>query len=88
MSSDAGGVSREYFTMLMKELLSENLGLFAPAATKNFSYKVNENSKYIHNYLTLFYFFGKILGKAAFDRIPLNICLNKSIFGALLGRRS
>ena len=87
MSSDAGGVSREFFSMLMKELLSENLGLFIPAGSKEFSYKVNENSRHIGNNMQLFEFFGKVLGKAAFDRIPLNICLNKSVFNALLGKK-
>lgn len=69
----------------MKELLSPNLGLFTMATTSEFSYKINEDSKYIDNYVTLFFFFGKILGKALFDRIPLNVCLNKSIFKALVG---
>lgn len=72
--------------MLMKELLSENLGLFAVANTTEFSYKINEDSRFIENNLSLFFFFGKILGKALFDHIPLNICLNKSIFKALLKR--
>ena len=34
----------------------------------------------------MFYFFGKVLGKAMFDRIPLNVCLNRSIFKAILGQ--
>lgn len=33
----------------------------------------------------MFFFFGKILGKALFDHIPLNICLNQSILKAILG---
>jgi hypothetical protein len=69
----------------MQDLLSENLGLFAIANTTEFSYKVNEDSKHVECYLSLFFFFGKILGKALFDHIPLNICLNKSILKALLG---
>lgn len=71
--------------MLMKELLNENLGLFITANTVEFSYKINEDSSYIHDYERLFYFFGKILAKSMFDRIPLNICLNYSIFKAILG---
>ncbi len=84
-SIDAGGVSREFFTSLMKELLSPNLGLFTVANTTEFSYKINEDSKYIDNHHTLFFFFGKILGKALFDRVPLNVCLNSSIFKCLVG---
>lgn len=69
----------------MKELLSQNLGLFSVASTPEFSYKVNEDSKHIDNHRTLFLFFGQILAKALFDNIPVNVCLNKSIFKALLG---
>lgn len=81
---DAGGLSREFFTVLMKELLSPNLGLFVTANTTEFSYKINEDSYHIDNFLTLYYFFGKILAKALFDSIPINVCLNQSIFKALL----
>ena len=70
----------------MKELFSDNLGLFQIANTLEFSYKINQDSKYIDSYLTMFYFFGKMLAKALFDRIPLNICLNRSIFRAILGQ--
>ena len=55
------------------------------ACTPEFSYKVNEDSKHIDNHRTLFLFFGQILAKALFDNIPVNVCLNKSIFKALLG---
>ena len=55
------------------------------ANTSEFSYKINEDSKHIDNFRTLFYFFGKVLGKALFDRVPLNVCLNKSVFKALTG---
>jgi E3 ubiquitin-protein ligase HUWE1 len=85
MSNDAGGVSREFFTVLMQDLLSENLGLFSTANTTEFSYKLNEDSRFIENYERYFLFFGKVIAKALFDHIPLNICLNRSIFKTLLG---
>lgn len=85
LSQDAGGLSREYFSTLMQELLSPNLGLFTVANTSEFSYRINEDSRFLDTYLTLFFFFGKILAKALFDRIPINVCLNKSIFKALVG---
>ena len=49
MANDAGGLSREFFSILMTHLLSENLGLFTVANTTEFSYKINEDSKYIDN---------------------------------------
>ena len=85
LAKDAGGLSREFFQTLMKELLSPNLGLFTVANTSEFSYRINEDSRLIDNYLTLFFFFGKVLAKGLFDNIPVNLCLNKSIFKALVG---
>jgi hypothetical protein len=59
LSQDAGGLSREFFTTLMQRLLDPNLGLFNVATTTEFSYKINEDSTYIDNHHTLFFFFGK-----------------------------
>ena len=83
-----GGISREFFTTIMQELLNESIGLFTPANTEQFSYRVAPDSYEIHGYEELFHFFGKLLGKAVFDRIPLNLCLNRCIFNALLGKVS
>jgi hypothetical protein len=85
LSKDAGGLSRDFFTSLMERLLDPNLGLFAVASTPEFSYKVNEDSIYIDNHHTLFFFFGKVLAKALFDNIPVNVCLNKAVFKGLVG---
>jgi len=84
LSQDAGGVSREYFQMLMKEFLNDNLALFTVATTRDFSYKVNENSVYMNDYIPLCRLFGKALGKALFDNITVNVCLNKAIFKSLV----
>ena len=88
VSRDVGGVSREFFTTLMQEVLNENFGLFSTANTEQFSYRVAVDSYEIGGFEELFHFFGKLLGKAMFDRIPLNLCLNTAIFNALLGKVS
>mmetsp|Transcript_24568 Transcript_24568/g.17291 ORF Transcript_24568/g.17291 Transcript_24568/m.17291 type:complete len:111 (+) Transcript_24568:166-498(+) len=72
----------------MKEFMSEDLSLFIKANTEEFSYKVNVDLTLGVDYLNLYYIFGKCLAKALFDRIPVNICLNRSIFNALLGKTS
>lgn len=83
-TEDAGGMMREWFTIIMKELLNENLGIFKRSSTKNISYSINEQSQFIDNYRSLYYFTGRVIGKALFDRQPLNICLNYSLFKYLL----
>ena len=47
ITQDMGGVSREFFTAIMKELLSEVFGLFAVANTEQFSYKIADESREI-----------------------------------------
>jgi len=86
VSRDVGGISREFFTTIMKEMLQDSIGLFRAANTEQFSYRVAPDSFEIQGFEELFHFFGQLLGKAVFDRIPLNLCLNRSIFNALLGK--
>lgn len=87
-SQDAGGISREFFTQVTKEILSEGIGLFTKANTDEFSYVVSPTSYEISEYQMLFRFFGKLMGKALFDRIPVNLCLNKQVYLALLRKTS
>ena len=83
-----GGVSREFFTTIMKEMLSDAFGLFAVANTEQFSYKIADDSRSVQGYSEFFTFFGRLLGKALFDRVPLNLCLNRTIYMAILGQTS
>jgi len=83
-SQDAGGLSREFFTQVTKDILQEAIGLFSRGNTEEFSYIVSPISFEIQNNQMMFKFFGKLIGKAFFDRIPVNLCLNKQIYMALL----
>ena len=86
VSKDVGGISREFFTTIMREMFTEAFGLFRQANTEQFSYMIAEDSREIVDYEALFRFFGRLLGKALFDRVPLNVCLNQSVYLALLGK--
>ena len=88
MCKDVGGISREFFNAIMTEILNASFGLFRQASTEQFSYRVAPDSYEIQDFKEFFWFFGKLLGKATFDRIPLNLCLNRSIFNALVGKTS
>jgi hypothetical protein len=44
VSQDVGGISREFFTSIIKEILGEAFGLFTIATTEEFSYKIMEDS--------------------------------------------
>ncbi len=74
---DQGGISREFFTQIARDILSEGLGLFSKGNTEEFSYVVDAQSNEIKDYQRLYQFFGKLIGKALFDHIPVNLCLNR-----------
>lgn len=77
ISQDQGGISREFFTQVTKDILSEGIGLFSKANTEEFSYVVAPLSYEIKDHQLLFKFFGRLIGKAFFDKIPVNLCLNR-----------
>ena len=58
VSQDRGGLSREFFAQLLKEVFSDGLMLFTSASTENFTYKVHEESWELQRYRELFYFTG------------------------------
>jgi len=80
MSNDAGGMIREWLSELIKSLLEPTMNLFIKCDTHEISYRINENSDQIPKFVDYFYFLGMLIGKSLFDRIPLNLCLSKTIF--------
>jgi len=44
VSQDTGGIAREFYTTIFKEVFSEGLGLFEIASTEEHSYRVAEDS--------------------------------------------
>ena len=67
-------------------MMNDGLMLFTIANTEQVSYAVHEMSHEILGNKELFYFFGQLLGKALFDKIPVCISLNHQILYALIGK--
>ena len=81
---DAGGILREWYTNIFEILESDKLKLFIPSDSRDFSYIINpflfhnsENYKYLN-------FIGKIIAKAIYQNINVNICWNKLIYKMIL----
>ena len=83
-AQDAGGLIKEWFSSVFEELLSDKLNLFQKANIPEISYIINENSTGRDKY---YYFFGQMLGKAFFERIPVRAFLAKPILKELLGQK-
>ena len=81
---DAGGLFREWFTICFKALEGEQLKLLIVSDSNEFSYNINPLLKHSKENLQYFNFIGKLIGKALFDNITINICFNKLIYKMIL----
>ncbi|TMW56017.1 hypothetical protein Poli38472_008665 [Pythium oligandrum] len=83
---DAGGLLREWFGLITKELFSEKLGLFIPTKGEDMSYWINplsgENNP---KHLEYFRFVGILVGKALFEGLVLDVHLALPLMKHILG---
>ena len=84
VSYDAGGILREWFTVLFKNLEGEKLNLFIVSDSQEFSYIINPFLQNTEKNLEYFNFIGKLMAKALLDNITINICFNKIIYKLIL----
>ena len=81
---DDGGLFREWFNKCFKSLESDELKLLIVSDSNEFSYNINPLLKHTKENFTYFYFIGKLIAKALFDNITINICFNKLIYKMIL----
>ena len=86
-SSDAGGLIREWLTILFTEILSEKTGLFERSDTDEVSYIIKKNVKKNEENLNKYFFVGKVLAKALLENLTVNCCFNKVIYQLILGEK-
>ena len=61
---DAGGVTREFYTILCEQLCNPDVGLFSYSSANQMCMQFNSNSGIANEYhLRYFHTFGRILGK-------------------------
>ena len=86
-SSDAGGLIREWLTILFKELMDPKTGLFERSDTDEVSYIIKKNISNTKENLDKYYFIGKVLAKALLENLTVNCCFNKVIYQLILGEK-
>lgn len=82
IAMDAGGVMKEWVNILIKQLFSEEMNLFCRTKTDEVAYIISPQEMQPE----LYYFTGRILGKAIFENIPINCPLCKTLYKHLLDR--
>jgi E3 ubiquitin-protein ligase HUWE1 len=80
---DAGGVSREWYSVLAKEMFNPNYALFAPTAEQTF--QPNKRSDINPDHLDYFKFVGMVIGKALMDGQLLDAHFTRSFYKHILG---
>lgn len=59
---DAGGLTREWYDILAKEIFNADYALFINTAQDNSTFQPNRFSYYNHNHLDYFKFVGRVIG--------------------------
>ncbi|KAI6157744.1 hypothetical protein BKA82DRAFT_130841 [Pisolithus tinctorius] len=83
---DAGGVTREWFQILARQMFDPNYALFQPCAADKLTYQPNKNSWVNPEHLSFFKFVGRVIGKAIYDGRLLDAYFAKSLYRQLLGK--
>jgi len=81
---DAGGLSREFFAILSKEIFNPNYALFT-STEDGCTFQPNPNSSVNPDHLSFFRFVGRIVGKAVVDGYLLDAHFTRSLYKHMLG---
>jgi hypothetical protein len=82
---DAGGVAREWYSELAKEIFNANYCLFDNATHDNVTFQPNPYSHINSHHLDYFKFVGRIIGKAICDGQLLDVHFTRSFYKHILG---
>ncbi|KAH9935552.1 uncharacterized protein B0H18DRAFT_1082292 [Fomitopsis serialis] len=83
---DAGGVTREWFQILARQMFDPNYALFQPCAADRLTYQPNKNSWVNPEHLSFFKFVGRIIGKAIYDGRLLDAYFARSLYRQILAK--
>ena len=81
---NAGGLLREFFGILAKEIFIPNYALFT-LTEDGCMFQPNQNSSINPDHLSYFRFVGRIVGKAVSDGFLLDVHFTRSLYKHMLG---
>ncbi|KAJ3224220.1 hypothetical protein HK099_000081 [Clydaea vesicula] len=81
---DAGGVTREWFSVLARQMFNPDYALFKPSAVDKITYQPNRASWINPDHLSYLKFVGRIIGKAIYDGRLLDCYFTRSFYKAIL----
>ncbi|EFA75693.1 hypothetical protein PPL_10746 [Heterostelium album PN500] len=81
---DMGGLKKEWFSLLFKQLFDQQFGLFT--TNSNYTLSINPNSYQNSDHLALFYFAGRMVAKSVSEGIHLEHTFSRTIYKLILGK--
>ena len=82
---DAGGLAREWFGLLSREIFNPNYALFIPSPN-GATFQPNSMSHVNQDHLQFFKFVGRVVGKAVCDGFTLDVYFTRSFYKHILGQ--
>lgn len=82
---DAGGLLREWYLIISREIFNPNYALFITSSGDRVTYIINSSSHVNHYHLEYFKFVGRMIAKALFDNKLLDVYFSRSMYKHILG---
>lgn len=83
---DAGGVTREWFQVLAKQMFNPDYALFNPVASDRTTFHPNPHSAINPEHLSFFKFIGRIIGKALYEGRVLDCHFSRAVYKRILSK--
>ena len=83
---DAGGVTREWFQALSRQMFNPDYALFTPVASDRTTFHPNRLSAINPEHFMFFKFIGRIIGKALYEGRVLDCHFSRAVYKRILGK--
>ncbi|VDP22224.1 unnamed protein product, partial [Soboliphyme baturini] len=83
---DAGGLLREWFSVITREIFNPNYALFMTSPGDRVTYMINPSSYVNREHLDYFKFIGRLIAKAVYDNKLLDCYFTRAFYKHILGK--
>jgi len=83
---DAGGLLREWYVIISREIFNPNYALFKSSPGDRVTYTINDFSHINSNHLCYFKFVGRVIAKAIYDNKLLECYFTRSFYKHILAK--
>jgi hypothetical protein len=83
---DDGGVTRDWYSVLSKEIFNPQYALFTLSAADDYTFQIKQNSGVNPDHLDFFQFIGTIVGKALLDGCLLDAHFTRLVYKRILDK--